>query len=93
VRHRLDQGYLDKLDGKISEKFWTRESAERTVEKQQVSFAIEGLANANPDRMIDAVRILELANKAHFLYVSQPAGELLRMVLSNCTVNAVEIYP
>lgn len=35
-------------------------------------------------------------NKAHFLYVSQPApekAELLRMVLSNCAVDAVNIYP
>jgi site-specific DNA recombinase len=55
-----------------------------------------GLANANPDRIVDAVRIFELANKAHFLYVSQPAPEkakLLRMVLSNCAVDAVNIYP
>ena len=44
----------------------------------------------------DAVRIFELANKAHFLYVSQPVPEkakLLRMVLSNCAVDAVSIYP
>jgi len=57
---------------------------------------MQGLANANPDRIIDAVRIFELANKAHFLYVSQPAPEkakLLRMVLSNCAVDAVNIYP
>jgi hypothetical protein len=96
VRHRLDQAYLDKLDGKIGEKFWTRKSAEWITEEQQISFAIPGFANANPDRMIDAVRLLELANKAHFLYVSQPAPEkakLLRMLLSNCTVDAVNIHP
>ncbi|MGH9685311.1 MAG: hypothetical protein ACRD4S_17075 [Candidatus Acidiferrales bacterium] len=28
VRHRIDQAYLDKLDGKINEEFWTRKSAE-----------------------------------------------------------------
>ena len=28
VRHRLDRAYLDKLDGKINEEFWTRKSAE-----------------------------------------------------------------
>ncbi len=96
VRHRLDQSYLDKLDGKISEEFWTRKSAEWIAEEQHVSLEIQGLASANPDRMIDAVRIFELANKAHFLYVSQPAPEkakLLRMVLSNCAVDAVNIYP
>jgi site-specific DNA recombinase len=96
VRRRLDQAYLDKLDGKISEEFWKRKSAEWTGEEQQISLAIQGLANANPDRMIDAVRIFELANKAHFLYVSQPMPEkakVLRMVLSNCTVDAATIYP
>ena len=96
VRRRLDQAYLDKLDSKISEEFWTRKSAEWTAEEQQISLAIQGLANANPDRMIDAVRIFELANKAHFLYVSRPMLEkakLLRMVLSNCTVDAVSVYP
>ncbi len=96
MRHRLDQVYLDKLDGKISEEFWTRKSAEWMAEEQQVAFAVQGLANANPNRIIDAVRIFELANKAHFLYVSQPTPEkakLLRMVLSNCAVDAVNIYP
>jgi hypothetical protein len=84
VRRRLDQAYLDKLDGKISEDFWSQKSAEWTTEEQQISLAIQGLAQAHPDRIIDAVRIFELANKAHFLYVSQPMLEkakLLRMVL------------
>ena len=96
VRHRIDQAYLDKLDGKISEEFWARKAAEWLAEEQQVSLAIQGLANANPDRIIDAVRIFELANKAHYLYVSQPAPEkakLLKMVLSNCSVDAVSVYP
>jgi site-specific DNA recombinase len=98
VRHRLDQAYLDKRDGKINEEFWTRKSIEWLAEEHQISLAMHGLANANPDpdRIIDAVRIFELANKAHFLYVSQPAPEkakLLRMVLSNCAVDAVNIYP
>lgn len=96
VRHRLDQAYPDKLDGKISEEFWTRKSAERAAQEQQISLAIQGLANATPDRMIDAVRIFGFANKAHFLYVSQPVPEktkLLRMVLSDCAVDAVISMP
>jgi len=78
------------------EEFWTRKSTEWLAEEQQVSLAIHGLANANPDRIIDAVRIFELANKAHFLYVSQSAPEkakLLRIVLSNRAIDAVSIYP
>lgn len=51
---------------------------------------------ANPERVLDRVRILELANKAHSLYVTQTPAEkakLLRMVLSNCAVDAVSVYP
>jgi hypothetical protein len=46
--------------------------------------------------MLDAVRILELANKAYSLYVKQPPAEkakLLKAVLSNCTLDAVSIHP
>jgi hypothetical protein len=71
VRHPLDQAYLGQLGGKIGEEFWTRESAEWIAEVQQVSLAIQALAQAI--RIIDAVRIIELANKAHFLYTSQNA--------------------
>jgi site-specific DNA recombinase len=45
---------------------------------------------------MDSVRILELANKAYFLYLKQPPAEkakLLRIVLSNCKVDAVSVYP
>ena len=41
-------------------------------------------------------RILELANKAYFLYVSQTPVEkakLLKSVLLNCSVDAVNVYP
>ena len=45
---------------------------------------------------LDRIRILELANKAHSPYVTQNSQEkakLLRMVLSNCAVDAVSVYP
>ena len=49
----------------------------------------------NRERALDRVRILELAN-AHSLYVTQTPKEkakLFRMVLSNCAVDAVSVYP
>ncbi len=96
VRRRLDQAYLDKLDGKISEEFWTRKSSEWQAEEQQILLAVQGLERANPDRMLEAVRTLELANKAHSLYLAQPPTEkakLLKVVLSNCAVDAASVYP
>ena len=96
LRHRIDQAYLDKLDGKITEDFWNRKSVEWTSEEQQVLLALQGLEQPKPQRMLDAVRTLELANKAYFLYVKQEPAEkakLLKMVLSNCAVDAASVYP
>ena len=44
VRHRLDTAYADKLDGKITEEFWTRKSAEWQAEEQRIQLAIQALA-------------------------------------------------
>lgn len=96
IRQRLDQAYLDKLDGKIDVAFWERKSTEWRAEEQQVATALAGLDQPNQDRLLDASRILELANKAHFLYVSQnpiEKAKLLKMVLSNCVIDRATLYP
>ncbi len=96
VRHRMDQAYTDKLDGRISEEFWTRKAIGWQAEEQQLLLALQGLDRTQPERFLDGVGILELANKAYFLYLRQPPLEkakLLRIVLSNCAVDAVSVYP
>ena len=96
IRTRLDQAYSDKLDGKISEDFWQRKANEWQQEEQQVLLALNGLQDAGPDRVLTGSRILELANKAHFLYLRQnPAeqGKLLKIVLSNCAIDGANLYP
>jgi hypothetical protein len=96
VRHRLDQAYQDKLDGKITHEFWERKAAEWQSEEQQVMAPIREVDASKPERLLHAMRILELANKPYFLHVKQPPQEkakLLRMVLSNCTIDAASIYP
>ena len=96
VRRRIDQAYTDKLDGKISEHFWQRKTAEWQLEEQQILMAMQGLDTANPDMLLTAKRALELANKAYFLYVRQTPAEqakLLKMVASNCRFDGVSLYP
>jgi site-specific DNA recombinase len=96
VRHRLDQAYQDKLDGKITNEFWERKTEEWQSEERQVMATIQEVEASKPERLLDAMKILELANKAYFLYVKQPPQEkakLLRMVLSNCAIDAASIYP
>lgn len=97
IRKRMDDAYTDKLDGKITEEFWERKSNDWRIEEQQVKMAIEGLKSAETsDRALDAQRIFELANKAYLLYVSQDSTEkakLLKMLFSNCSVDAVSVTP
>jgi site-specific DNA recombinase len=96
VRRRLDQAYVDKLDGRIAEGFWERKSAEWHEEEHRLLLSIGELNEAKPERLLDGVRILELANKAHFLYLRQNSAEkakLLRTVLSNCAVDSANVYP
>ena len=97
VRNRVDAAYTDKLDGKITEEFWERKMADWRVEEQQVKLALDALTNAETeDRALSAKRTLELENKAYLLYFSQDSFEkakLLRMLLSNCAVDAVSAIP
>ncbi len=93
----MDQAYLDKLDGKITAEFWERKNAEWLREEQQVQFALAGLKQSDePAQLLTASRTLELANKAYSLYVRQNPAEqakLLKMVLSNCKIDAVSLTP
>jgi site-specific DNA recombinase len=97
VRKRMDAAYVDKLDAKISEEFWERKASDWRLEEQQVEMAIQGLDSTDSgNRALDALYAFELANKAHSLYISQNPTEkakLLRMLVSNCTVDAASITP
>jgi DNA invertase Pin-like site-specific DNA recombinase len=96
IRNRIDQVYTDKVDRKVSEEFWQRKTTEWQMEEQQVLMAMQGLEQANSDRLLSAKRTLELANQAYFQYLTQNSleqGRLLKKVLLNCRVDGVSLYP
>ena len=97
VRKRMDQAYTDKLEGKIPEEFWQRKSADWQAEEQQITVEINRIKNFEPSSgLLSAQRILELANKAYFLYVTRKPAEqaaLLKTVLLNCAIDSVSVYP
>ena len=66
---------FDKLDGKIPEDFWERKMSEWSAEEQQIEIALKEPNDSYADRVLSARRILELANKAYFLYVTQKPAE------------------
>lgn len=91
----MDTAYLDKLDGKIPEEFWERKMNDWKAEEQQVKLAIGCLGVVeSSNRVVDAQRVLEPANKAYFLYLAQdptPKAKLLRMLCSNFSVDALSV--
>jgi site-specific DNA recombinase len=97
VRRRMDLAYEEKLDGKIPEDFWERKIVDWRAEEQQIQFAINGLKQQpSSDRVLDVQRILELANKACYLYFTRnnaDRAELLKKVLLNCSIDAVSLTP
>jgi DNA invertase Pin-like site-specific DNA recombinase len=81
VRKRIDQAYMDKLDGTISAEFWQRMTAEWQMEEQQILLAMQGLEQASADTFLNAKKTLELANRAYSLYVTQKPAEQAKLLV------------
>jgi hypothetical protein len=67
----------------------------QTGEEHQIRSPLKVKEAVQAERYLNAARILELANKAYSLYVRQDHAEtpkLLKMVLSNCGIDAVSLF-
>ena len=68
VRRRMDQGYQDKLDGKIPEDFWERKMSEWRAEEQHPAFQLRsGLARARVARATGSICSAALLPPAFFV--------------------------
>src|SRR5262249_34140674 len=96
VQAKLDRGYEDYLEGRISSGFWTRKSVEWESELAAIDGELARIDAAAPAMAATGARILELAKTAHILYKSQDPTEqrrLLETVLSNCTFDRGSLCP
>lgn len=96
LQNRIDQMYIDKLDGRITGDFFDQKSAEWSDEQRQILRTIEDHSQANQAYLKEGVALLELANRAADLFERQPAGEkrrLLDFVLSNAEWANGELKP
>ena len=97
LRTRMDGAYSDKLDGKISEDFWQRKQVDWQAEELRITTRLGGLKEPSKENTLaDVRRILELAQNAYSLYVTQKPSEqaeLFRTVLLNCAIDSVSLYP
>ena len=97
IRTRMDKLYEDKLDNKIDDDFWTRKQAEYREQERVVETSIASLSTpVTSENLLNVERVFELANKAHFLYLTRNSaerGQLLKSVLLNCTMDGVTLSP
>jgi hypothetical protein len=77
--------------------FWSRMQQDWRTEEIHLEHSLKRLNQPlEPQRLIDAERALELANKGAFAYEMQNCADqekLLKMVLSNCSTNGVTLWP
>jgi hypothetical protein len=96
LRTRMDQMYEDKLDGRIDDEFWTRKNNEWHEHERNLQSELSNLQmQISDDSVLTVKRIFELANKAHFLYVSRnhaDRGQLLKSALLNCDTDGVSLW-
>ena len=96
IQRRLDQAYLDKLDGKISEEFWREKSAEWQKEQEILREQLARHQRANHSYFDEGVKLLELAQLGLEQYDTKPPEEkrqFLKFLLSNCTIQDVTLTP
>jgi DNA invertase Pin-like site-specific DNA recombinase len=87
LQDRIDAMYTDKLDGRIDNEFFDRKAAEFRAQQCRLMRDIEAHQEANRSYIEESINLLEMAQKAHRLFESQPGSEkrkLLNFVLSNC---------
>ena len=88
LQDRLDGVYVDKLDGTVDEEFFKRMSAQWRAEQNDVTLELGKYERASRSYIETGARILELAERAQELFVTQTPVEkrrLLGFLLSNCT--------
>jgi hypothetical protein len=93
---KLDRGYEDYVEGRISEDFWTRKSEQWEEERRSLEAEIARLDRPSAPLALTGQKILELAKQAGFLYRTQDPVEqrrLLDTVLSNCTFDRGSLCP
>lgn len=85
---RLEQLYVDKVDGLIDERFYSRMSEQWREERDRCHRDMERYNEADDSYLDSGVALIGLAKEAHRVFDTQPAGEkrrLLNFLLSNCT--------
>jgi site-specific DNA recombinase len=86
LQNRFDRAYEDKLDGKITSSFFDKKTSEWNAEQTSILRKMEEHQKAKMNYLEEGVNLLELASKAHHIYVKRNPAEkrlFLDFLLSN----------
>ncbi len=88
LQRRLHAMYVDKLDGRVDHSYYAQMSEQWKLEQDQIAHEIDRHLAADHSYLDEGVRLIELAQGAHRLFVRQEPHDqrrLLNFVLSNST--------
>ncbi len=80
IQARLETMYLDKLDGRITQEFFDKQSAGWRFEQDGLQRKIQDVQKATPAPIEQAVDVLRLTSRASELFLQQPAAEQRRLL-------------
>jgi len=95
LQAKIDRGYDDYVEGRISDALWARKSAEWETELATVTAELSAIERPT-SFVATGERILELVKRTGILYKTQdPADQrrVLDSVLSNCTFDRGSVCP
>jgi site-specific DNA recombinase len=80
MRVRIETMYLDKIDGRITQEFFDKQSATWRREQDGLLLKIQEIQNATPAPIDQAVDMLKLTSQTSELFLAQPASEQRRFL-------------
>lgn len=95
LQKRIDEAYSDKLDRKISEEFWHKNTKAWAEEKEQLAMNLLSQQRTDTHFLESVNLILELSKQVTGLFKRQNAKEkhnLIKLITSNCVLRDEKLH-
>jgi len=96
LQNRIDQMYLDKLDGEIEEAFYQRHVSQWREEQDRIQEQIRQHQKADENYIEQGIKLIEIARNAYRFFKSKSKperAELIRFILPDSQLNNGKIEP
>ena len=96
LQHRIDQIYLDKLDGEIEDAFYKRSTKAWRAEQGQIEDRIRRHRKADENYVEQGIKLLELAENSADIYRTKgqdARAELLRFIIPDSILEHDTVRP